>query len=172
MAETLEVGSCLVEAVGVHLKIDLRTSWRPDDTFFDLVRERALTNALLDDVAGKSVADANLSEKTKLQRQIIRDCHAGWLSRPGATRTGKASGRSRSGTGWQNCSPEHAAGRATALPASLSSRGPPALPLAPAIQPVDPAQDELIRLVPPAALPQATTIAAQPDASAARLRLT
>jgi ParB family chromosome partitioning protein len=77
MAETLEAGSCLVEAVGIHLKVDLTQSWRPDDTFFDLVRERAVTNALLDDVAGKSVADANLSEKTKLQRQIIRDCLAG-----------------------------------------------------------------------------------------------
>jgi ParB family transcriptional regulator, chromosome partitioning protein len=77
MAETLEAGGCLVEAVGVHLKVDLSQSWRPDDTFFDLVRERAVTNALLDDVAGKNVADANLSEKTKLQRQIIRDCLAG-----------------------------------------------------------------------------------------------
>jgi ParB family transcriptional regulator, chromosome partitioning protein len=77
MAETLEAGSCLVEALGVHLKVDLSQSWRPDDTFFDLVRERAVTNALLDDVAGKSVADANLSEKTRLQRQIIRDCLAG-----------------------------------------------------------------------------------------------
>lgn len=77
MAETLEAGTCLVEAVGVHLKVDLSQSWRPDDTFFDLVRERAVTNALLDDVAGKAIADANLSEKTKLQRQIIRDCLAG-----------------------------------------------------------------------------------------------
>jgi ParB family chromosome partitioning protein len=77
MAETLEAGGCLVEALGVYLKVDLRTSWRPDDTFFDLVRERAVTNALLDDVAGKSIADANLAEKTKLQRQIIRDCLEG-----------------------------------------------------------------------------------------------
>jgi ParB family chromosome partitioning protein len=77
MAETLEAGSCVVEAVGIHLKVDLSTSWRPDDTFFDLVRERAVTNALLDDVAGKSVADANTAEKTRLQRQIIRDCLAG-----------------------------------------------------------------------------------------------
>jgi ParB family transcriptional regulator, chromosome partitioning protein len=77
MAETLEAGSCLVEAIGVHLKVDLSTSWRPDDTFFDLVRERAVTNALLNEVAGKSVADANTAEKTRLQRQIIRDCLAG-----------------------------------------------------------------------------------------------
>jgi ParB family transcriptional regulator, chromosome partitioning protein len=77
MAETLEASTCLMEAVGFHLKVDLSQSWRPDDTFFDLIRERAVTNALLDDVAGKAIADANLSEKTKLQRQIIRDCLAG-----------------------------------------------------------------------------------------------
>lgn len=77
MAETLEAGTCLVEAVGVHLQVDLRGCWRPDDAFFDLVRERAVTNALLDEVAGKGVADANLAEKTRLQRQIIRDCLEG-----------------------------------------------------------------------------------------------
>lgn len=63
--------------MGVHLQVDLRGCWRPDDAFFDLVRERAVTNALLDEVAGKSVADANLSEKTRLQRQIILDCLEG-----------------------------------------------------------------------------------------------
>jgi ParB family chromosome partitioning protein len=32
---------------------------------------------LLAEVAGKSVADGNLTEKTKTQKQIIRDCLAG-----------------------------------------------------------------------------------------------
>ncbi|MEZ5831652.1 MAG: ParB/RepB/Spo0J family partition protein [Dongiaceae bacterium] len=77
MAETLEAGTCLVEAVGAHLTVDAGRCWRPDDTFFDLVRDRAVTNALLADVAGKSVADGNLTEKTKTQKQIIRDCLSG-----------------------------------------------------------------------------------------------
>ncbi|MBI2737252.1 MAG: ParB/RepB/Spo0J family partition protein [Rhodospirillales bacterium] len=77
MAETLAAGSALVEALGTHLKADARDLWQPDDTFFDLVRERATVNALLAEVAGKPVADANLSERTKVQKQIIRDCLAG-----------------------------------------------------------------------------------------------
>jgi ParB family transcriptional regulator, chromosome partitioning protein len=77
MAETLEAGTCLVEAVGGYLKSDPRESWQPDDTFFDLIRDRAVTNALLAEVAGQSVADGNLTEKTKTQKQIIRDCLSG-----------------------------------------------------------------------------------------------
>ena len=51
-------------------------AWQADDTFFDLIRDRAVTNALLPEIAGKAVADGNLSEKTKLQKQMIRDCLA------------------------------------------------------------------------------------------------
>ncbi len=82
MAETLEAGSCLVEALGVCLTPYATSSWRPDDAFFDLIRERAICNAILADVADKSIADANLSEKTKVQKQIIRDCLAGQNGRP------------------------------------------------------------------------------------------
>jgi ParB family transcriptional regulator, chromosome partitioning protein len=82
MAETLEAGGCLVEALGVYLKVNMIASWQADDTFFDLIRDRAATNALLAEVAGKAVADGNLSEKTKLQRQIIRDCLTGTNGRP------------------------------------------------------------------------------------------
>jgi ParB family chromosome partitioning protein len=74
MAETLEAGSAVVEAVGVHLKIDLRGQWRADDTFLELVRDRPAINALLESVAGKAVADGNVADKAKAQRQIIRDC--------------------------------------------------------------------------------------------------
>ena len=77
MAETLEAGTCLVEAVGTCRKVDPGQFWQPDDAFFDLIRDRAVTNALLAEVAGKSVADGNLTEKTKTQKQIIRDCLAG-----------------------------------------------------------------------------------------------
>ena len=77
MAETLEAGTCLIEAVGGYLKVDPRESWQPDDTFFELIRDRAVTNALLAEVAGQSVADGNLAEKTKTQKQIIRDCLSG-----------------------------------------------------------------------------------------------
>ncbi len=74
MAETLEAGSAVVEAVGVQLKLDPRGQWHADDTFLELVRDRPAINALLESVAGKAVADGNLASKAKDQRQIIRDC--------------------------------------------------------------------------------------------------
>jgi ParB family chromosome partitioning protein len=77
MAETLEAGSAVVEAVGVHLKLDLRGQWQADDTFLELVRDRPTINALLASVAGKAVADGNVGSKAKDQQQIIRDCLTG-----------------------------------------------------------------------------------------------
>lgn len=77
MGETLEAGSAVVEAVGVHLKLDMGAVWRPDDAFFDLIRDRQVVNAMVAEVAGKRSADANVAEKLKTQKAIIRDCLAG-----------------------------------------------------------------------------------------------
>jgi ParB family chromosome partitioning protein len=77
MGETLAAGSALVEAVGVYLKIDMTTLWQPDNAFFELLRDKAVLIAMLAEVAGKPVADANIAEKTKTLKQIIRDCLAG-----------------------------------------------------------------------------------------------
>ena len=77
MALTLKSGSEVVEAVGEHLAIDPRGQWQADDCFFDLIRDRASTNALLAEVAGEAIAKANIAEKTKTQKQIIRDCLSG-----------------------------------------------------------------------------------------------
>ncbi len=77
MGETLEAGSALVEAAGVHLKVDMRAHWQPDDTFFELMRDKPVINAMLAEVAGKMVADGNLTEKTATQKKIIRDCLEG-----------------------------------------------------------------------------------------------
>ena len=88
MAETLEAGSAVVEAVGNHLAVDAARHWRPDDAFFDLIRDKAVVNAMLAEVAGKEVADGNVAEKAATQMKIIRDCLdgangrakvAGWL---------------------------------------------------------------------------------------------
>jgi ParB family chromosome partitioning protein len=73
MARSLQAGS----DVGTRLKVDARTTWQPDDTFFDLIRDRATVNALVAEVAGEAVAKANIAEKAKTQKQIVRDCAAG-----------------------------------------------------------------------------------------------
>jgi len=77
MAASLQAGGDVVEAVGVHLAVDARTHWQPDDIFFDLIRDRATVNALVAEVAGETVAKANVAEKAKTQKQIVRDGLAG-----------------------------------------------------------------------------------------------
>ncbi len=81
-AETLAAGSVFVEAVGAHLAVDTAKTWTPDDAFFDLIREKSVVNAMLAEVAGKAVADANVAERLKTQKQIIRDCLDGANDRP------------------------------------------------------------------------------------------
>ena len=46
-------------------------------TFLNLVRDRVAVNALLGEVAGKTVADANVSETAKVQKKIVHDCLTG-----------------------------------------------------------------------------------------------
>jgi ParB family chromosome partitioning protein len=77
MAETMAAGSAVVEAAGIHLSVDAAAHWTPDATFFDLIRDKASVNAMLAEVAGKAVADANLAEKANTQKQIIKDALAG-----------------------------------------------------------------------------------------------
>src|SRR5690606_38160072 len=73
MAEARAAGSELVEAVGVHLDVEMADYWTADDAFFDLIRDREVLTALLTDVGGASIAAANASEKTKTVKGIISD---------------------------------------------------------------------------------------------------
>jgi len=68
MADTLAVGDTPVEAAALHLKPNAAEVWQPDDVFFDLIRDRATVNAMLAEVAGKSVAKTNADEKVKSQK--------------------------------------------------------------------------------------------------------
>jgi ParB family chromosome partitioning protein len=77
MGETLAAGSAAVEAVGVHLHVDLRTVWQPDEAFFALLRDRQVVNAMVAELAGKQSADANVTEKVKAQKSIMRACLTG-----------------------------------------------------------------------------------------------
>ena len=69
MAETLEAGTAVVEALGTHLKVDMRDYWQADEAFFDLLRDKAAVNALLRHIGGKRVADANVTATTKIQKK-------------------------------------------------------------------------------------------------------
>lgn len=73
MAETLEVGTAVVEALGIHLAVDMGDYWQPEDTFFDLLRDKTVINAILKQVAGKRIADGNVTATAKVQKRVIRD---------------------------------------------------------------------------------------------------
>ena len=77
MAETLCAGTAVVELLGAHLNVDMATCWKPDDAFFDLLRDREVVNAILAEIGGNEVADGNVSEKVKTQKTIIRDFISG-----------------------------------------------------------------------------------------------
>jgi ParB family chromosome partitioning protein len=71
MAETLNSGDAVVDAFGLHAKVNVRDHWAPDQTFFDLMRDRASVNAMLAEVAGKKTADSKVSAKLKDQRTAL-----------------------------------------------------------------------------------------------------
>lgn len=77
MAETLAVGHEAVDCLPCAFPIDIGAWMAPDDAFFDLLRDKKITNALLRDIAGSDVAQANSDATAKAQKQIIRDCLTG-----------------------------------------------------------------------------------------------
>jgi ParB family chromosome partitioning protein len=77
MGETLAAGSAFVEAAGCAVRAKPSEWWRPDACFLPLVRDRAVIDAMLAEVAGDRIARSNLSEKTSVKKRIIADCLAG-----------------------------------------------------------------------------------------------
>jgi len=73
MAETLQAGTSVVEALGCHLKVDMADYWKPDDTFFTLLRDKTAINAMLRHIGGKNTADGNVTGTAKAQKNIIQD---------------------------------------------------------------------------------------------------
>ena len=77
MGETLAVGSSEVDMLGQHLGTDMRTCW--DDTVVlpELIRDKQLLTAIIAEVAGADVAEANAAATAKVQRGILVDCLTG-----------------------------------------------------------------------------------------------
>ncbi|TIT20060.1 MAG: chromosome partitioning protein ParB, partial [Mesorhizobium sp.] len=47
MAETLEAGSAVTEALGHNLNVDMAAFWQADEAFFELLRDKEVANAML-----------------------------------------------------------------------------------------------------------------------------
>ncbi len=73
MAETLAIGSELIEMLGPLLSVDMSKFWQADEVFFDLLRDREVMTCKLAEVGGDAVASANAKEKGKVIRSVIGD---------------------------------------------------------------------------------------------------
>ena len=77
MGEALASGSAAVEAVGVHLGVDMAHYWTADAAFFALLRDKQVLTRIVAEVAGETVAAANANEKTSTMKRIVADHLAG-----------------------------------------------------------------------------------------------
>jgi len=73
MGETLAVGSEAIEAIGLQIDTDMRRHWQADETFLGLIRDREVLRAIVADIAGDAVADANAGGTAKALKAIIAD---------------------------------------------------------------------------------------------------
>jgi ParB family chromosome partitioning protein len=51
VAESLAVGTGIVDVLGTQLKVDVLKGWQPDDTLFQLIRDKEALGAMLAEVA-------------------------------------------------------------------------------------------------------------------------
>ena len=77
MGETLAVGSTEVDLLGQFTGTDMRAHWQDDAVLPELIRDKQLLTAVLADVAGDDVAEANADATAKVQRGILVDCLTG-----------------------------------------------------------------------------------------------
>jgi len=77
MGETLAVGSAEVDLLEQVTGTDMRTSWNDTIVLPDLIRDKELLNAVVAEVGGSDVAEANAEATAKVQRSILVDCLTG-----------------------------------------------------------------------------------------------
>ena len=77
MAETLQADTAVIEALGHMLNVDMDDWWTPDDTFFELLRDKPMINTMLAEIGGKATATGNITATAKVQKSVIKACLAG-----------------------------------------------------------------------------------------------
>ena len=77
MAETLASGTALIDTLGETLSVDIGHHWQPDDTFFELARDREAVGCMLAEVIGEQAAAGYLTETGTKKKAIIRKALAG-----------------------------------------------------------------------------------------------
>jgi ParB family chromosome partitioning protein len=73
IGEALASGSAAVEAVELHIGVDMADWWQADTAFFELIRDKEVLGRIVAEVAGETIASANRQEKAKTLKKIVRD---------------------------------------------------------------------------------------------------
>lgn len=96
MAETLEAGGAVAEAVLHVCETDLSTCWKPEPAFFDLCRDKRAINAMVADIGSDALAATCVTDTAKVQKTLIGnriigeacepnpDWRPGWMQVPPA----------------------------------------------------------------------------------------
>ncbi|MGC6499863.1 MAG: ParB/RepB/Spo0J family partition protein [Henriciella sp.] len=71
MADTLEAGGAIVEAVAHVCETDMASYWKPEPAFFDLLRDKRAINAMVADIGTQSLAESCAPETAKAQKMVI-----------------------------------------------------------------------------------------------------
>jgi ParB family chromosome partitioning protein len=74
MAESLSMNSPLLDTLAQTMETNMADHWTPDITFFELIRSKQVLNAMVGELAGTTVAKANIAETGKTQRTILCEC--------------------------------------------------------------------------------------------------
>jgi ParB family chromosome partitioning protein len=77
MAETLAVGTDLIDGLGERLGVDCLRHWQPDETYFALVKDREAVGGMLAEVIGETAANTYLTDPGTKKKAIIRKALAG-----------------------------------------------------------------------------------------------
>ena len=70
VAETLAMGTGLVDAAGAKLDVAVTGAWSPDDTFFTLIRDRAVSAAILAEVAPDRPAPSTATTAKEIKSRV------------------------------------------------------------------------------------------------------
>jgi ParB family chromosome partitioning protein len=71
------VSTALIDTLGQQLVVDIGAAWQPDETFFDLLRDRETLGAMLAEMIGKRAADSYLTATGTAKKDIMRKALAG-----------------------------------------------------------------------------------------------
>jgi ParB family transcriptional regulator, chromosome partitioning protein len=86
VAEILAMGTGLVDTAGAQLDVAVTGTWSPDDTFFALVRDRAVATAILAEVAPDRPTPSPATTAQEVKSRIrdamkAKPADAPWLPR-------------------------------------------------------------------------------------------